>query len=142
MSLLLCVGCTGNDDTVSLELRMVELEPADSLTRLTMAVWGGEWTYWAHPEVLLTEHDVREAHVVEQKGSPAIVIVFADEARNKLREFTRDNIGRRLGVIIDGHLVCTAEIEEPNQNGVVIVTGQFLEPAAIRTSKALSRRQA
>jgi preprotein translocase subunit SecD len=141
--LLAAPACSGSgDDSVTLEMRMLELEPADSLERMTMLVWGGEWTYYAHREVLLTEADVAQASVIEVKGRPAIELVMSDDARGKLIQVTRDNIGRRLGIIIDGHLLCAPKIEEPNATGVVVVTGQFMEPAAIRCSRALSRHNA
>ncbi len=141
--LLMAPACgRSGDDSVRLEMRMLELEPADSLERMTMLVWGGEWTYYAHREVLLTEADVAKASVIEVKGRPAIELVMNDDARRKLLHLTQDNVGRRLGVVIDGHLLCAPKIEEPNATGVIVVTGQFMEPAAIRCSRALSRHNA
>jgi preprotein translocase subunit SecD len=137
---VLFVGCSADDKSVSLELRIVEWTPSDDLTEMTMKVWGGQKTYYAHSEVLLTEADVTSAAVVEQNGAPSIELVFDGEAREKLARVTRHYVGHRLGIIIDGELQCAPHIEEPIESGVVIVTGHMLEPTARRFSRSLTRQ--
>jgi len=107
---------------------------------MIMSVWGGEKTYYAHREVLLTEADVAAAMVVTDDGAPAIKLVFLGEAQQKLLRVTEQNIGGRLGVIIDDQLQCQQLIEEPIDSGIVMVTGRMLEHGAKQCSRALTRK--
>jgi len=134
----LCVGCSTDDGTVSLEMRIVQETPADSLTEITMTIWNGQKTYYAHSQVLLTEGDVTSAMAVKENGAPAMKLIFTGEARAKLFRVTRQNVGRRLGIIIDGKLQCAPLIDAPIATGIVKVTGHMLEPAAKRYSRALT----
>ena len=105
-----------------------------------MKVWGGHKTYFAHHRVLLTERDVSTATVVTRNGAPAIELVFAGDAREELLRLTRNNVGRTLGIIIDGELQSTSDIDAPIDNGTVVVTGHMLEYGAKRCSRALMRQ--
>lgn len=139
----LCVGCGADDPNVSLEIRLVQYLPADDLTKMSMVVWGGQQTYYAQPEVLLTEADVIAATVITRdNGAPAVRLFLSGEGQEKLHRITRDNIGNRLGVIIDGQLQCTWRIDEPINSGVVTVKGHMLEAVAERYSRALTRTAA
>lgn len=136
----MCLGCSADDSNVSLEIRIVQEAPADHLKKMTMIVWGGQKTYYVHDEVLLSEDDVAVATVVKQSdGAPAMRIVLNDNGQQKLLRVTKDNVGYRLGVVIDGRLQCAPPIEEPIENGIVMVTGHMLERAAQRCSRALTR---
>lgn len=138
----LCVGCSAGDPNVSLEIRIVEDTPADHLTEMSMKVWNGQATFYARPEVLLTEKDVTVATVIRQDGAPAMKLVLSREAQERLYHITRHNVGSRLGVIINGQLQCAQPIEAPVDDGMVMVTGYMLERAAKRCSRALTRETA
>jgi preprotein translocase subunit SecD len=143
VALTLCAGCSSGPEYVSLEIRLVEETPAEDLTAMTMRVWGDETTYYAHDEVLMDDKDVTAAMVItKDDGAPAIRLVFAGEGREKLLRLTQRNLGRRLGVVVGGHLQCAPAIEAPNDSGILIVTGHMLEPAARRCSQALTRAAA
>lgn len=135
----LCVGCSADDPSVSLEMRIVQDTAAESLTEMAMIVWGGHETYYAHNQVLLTEEDVKAARVVRQNGAPAMELTLTGEGREKLRHVTRQNVGSRLGIIIDGRLQCASLIDAPIENGTVTVAGYMLERAAMRVSRALTQ---
>jgi len=135
---LLSLGCSAEDgQSVALEMRIVEDTPSASLTKINMTVWNGQKTYYAHDEILLTEADVTTAMPVKENGAPGMKLVFTGAAQAKLFRATRDNVGRRLGIIIDGKLQYAAPIDAPNKTGIVDVKGHMLEPAAKRYSRAL-----
>lgn len=139
----LCISCSSDEPDVSLEMRIVQEAPDDALTAMTMKEWGEVSTFYAHDEVLLTEEDVTGAIVVKLKnGAPAMELIMVGEGREKLLEVTRRNVGKRLGIIINGQLQSTSLIEAPIRHGVVTVTGHMLEPAAKRCSRALTREAA
>jgi preprotein translocase subunit SecD len=134
----LCVGCgSSGDRNVTLELRIVELAPADNLTGMTMTVWNGQKTYYAHKEIVLTEQDVKGAMAVVNSGAPAVQLVFVGEAQEKLRRVTEQNVGRRLGIVINGKLQCAPRIDGPNETGLVMMTGHMLERDAELYSRVL-----
>jgi preprotein translocase subunit SecD len=123
-----------------MEIRIVHGTPADDLTKMTMTVWGGQRTYYARDEVLLSEGDVITAIVVTQdNGSPAIRLTLSKEGQEKLLRVTRNNTGSRLGVIINGRLQCASPIDAAIDTGIVMVTGHMLERGAKRCSRALTR---
>jgi hypothetical protein len=137
----LCFGCSADDPNVSLEMRIAQNTPADDLTKMTMRVWGGQRSYYVHDEVLLTEEDVEGALVVKQDdGAPAMWLALSEEGQEKLLRVTQQNVGKRLGIIINGQLQCASPIKAPLDKGVVMVTGLMLERAAKRCSRALTRR--
>lgn len=137
------VGCSANDPNVSLEIRILQNAPADHLTKMSMTVWGGQRTYYAHDEVLLNEEDVAAAMVVKKDdGAPAIRLILDKEGREKLLYVTQNNVGSRLGVIINGRLQSATPIDSPFATGTVMVTGHMLEYAAKRCSRALTRAAA
>lgn len=136
----ICVGCSAGDRRVPLEMRIVEQAPTDSLTEMSMTVWGGQKTFYAHSAVLLTEEDVSAAMVIKtENGAPAIRLILLGDGREKLLEVTRQNVGRRLGIIVDGRLQCAPLIESPIDDGIILMTGHMLERAAMRCSENLTR---
>jgi preprotein translocase subunit SecD len=139
----LCVGCSADAPNVSLEMRIVQDIPADDMTKMTMKVWNGQRTYYAHNEILLTERDVMGAVVVEQdNGAPAMCLALTEEGQVKLSRVTQHNVGNRLGIIINGRLQCATPINAPIETGVVMVKGLMLERAAKRCSRALTQSTA
>ncbi|NIO28579.1 MAG: hypothetical protein GTO29_08500 [Candidatus Latescibacteria bacterium] len=137
---VLCIGCSADDPNVSLEIRIVQATPADHLTKMTMIVWGGQRTYYAHDEVLLTEEDVATATVVRQvNGAPAIKLFLNREGQEKLLHVTQNNVGSKLGIIIDERLQCVSQIDAPVELGIVMVTGHMLKHGAKRCCRALTR---
>lgn len=142
-ALVLSFGCSADDPDVSLEVRIVQGIPADNLTEMSTTVWGGQRTYYVHHEVLLTEEDVIMADVVRRdNGAPAVKLTLTEEGQRKLLQVTQNNIGRKLGIIVNGRLQSVSPIEAPVDTGTVLVTGHMLEGGAERCSRALTRATA
>ena len=136
----LCAGCSAGDPEVHLQIRIVQEAPASDLSPAQMKVWGGQLTYYAHHEALLTEEDVASAMVVKQSnGAPAMKVILNRSGREKLLQVTRNNVGDRLGVFINGQLQSTSPIDGPDGTGIIMVTGHMLERAAQKCSRALTR---
>jgi hypothetical protein len=135
-----CTGCSGGEETVTLQVRLVEEQPAAHLTPMTMTVWGGQETYYVHGDVLLDEGDVAAATVVRRSdGVPAIELELNDRGRLELLRVTRNHLGGHLGVIVGGTLQSVSPIHAVNGGGRLLVTGHMLEGAAKRYSEALTR---
>ena len=137
---VLCIGCSGDDPNISLEIRIVQGTPADDLTEMNMIVWGGQRTFYARDEVLLTEEDVISAIVVTQDNcAPAMRLTLSKEGQEKLLRVTQNRVGSKLGIIINGQLQCASRIDAPIDTGIVMVTGHMLAHGAKRCSRALTR---
>lgn len=132
------IGCS-RDQGVSMEVRIAQSAPADSLTRMDMTVWGGNLTYYVHNRVLLTQRDVSMARAITKDGVPAMQVILTDAAQRKLAHATRHNVGARLGIIINGQLQCAPEIHGPIDTGILIVTGHMMSLDADQCSRELTR---
>lgn len=143
--ILLClmafVGCSGADKSpkVSLEFRFVEESPGDWLTPITMDAWGGEQTFYAHEEIIMDATDVASATVIEWQNSPAIELKFTDSGKDKLAQVTAANIGRRMGMILDGELMVAPVIRAKMDGGRAVINGDFTDAEAKRIADGLSR---
>jgi serine/threonine protein kinase len=84
--------------------------------------------------VLMTHQDVQLVGIVGseggQKGERRIGITFTTSGGERLAKITRDGKGRRLAIIVDGHLYAAPLIQEPITGGKVEVSGNFSEEEA------------
>lgn len=134
-------GCGRKKQPVTLQVRFLESSPADSLTEMTMTVWGGHRTFYARPHVILDQRDVGGARVSEEQGRPAVELVFVGDAQKKLFDITRSNIGKRLGIVINGHLITAPVIRAPIESGLLVVSGHISERDAEHIADGLSGKQ-
>jgi hypothetical protein len=89
-------------------------------------------------EVLLDQSDVKSATFgTEISGIPAnvpepmkILIKFTDEGAEQLAEVTRQNIGKRLAIVIDGKLYSTPQIATAITGGNAEIAGNFTKEEA------------
>jgi preprotein translocase subunit SecD len=76
---------------------------------------------------LLDQTSLKEAFAAVQgpDGEVAITIVFTPAGTEKFAQVTRDNIGERLAIVIDGKLLSAPNIMEAITGGVAKITGKF-----------------
>ena len=144
--LLVCVaalaGCGGAEtdvQKVALEMRLVETSPGEGLTEMTMTAWGRSEILYAHDEVLMTGDDVESASLTEWNGFPAVELKFTAEGASKLAGITGANVGRQMGMIVNGALMTAPLIRAPIDGGVAVINGEFTEEEAKRVAAGLSR---
>jgi preprotein translocase subunit SecD len=91
--------------------------------------------------ILLDQNDLQDTSVVtsELSGAPQIDITFTDEGRKHFAEVTRQNIGRRLAVIIGGQLYCAPVIQAELSGGRGVITGNFSEQEAKKLSNKINK---
>jgi hypothetical protein len=78
--------------------------------------------------VLLDQSDVKsaKAYVSGKTGGQLVIgINFTDDGTKRFAEATRQNIGRRLAVVIDGKLSMAPRINSAIDGGVAQITGAF-----------------
>lgn len=76
---------------------------------------------------LLTGKELSKANVQfdQNTGEPLIGLQFNDEGSQVFAQITTDNVGKRLGIFIDGMPVTLPQISGPIPNGQAVITGGF-----------------
>jgi preprotein translocase subunit SecD len=84
-------------------------------------------TFYVQKAVLLDEHDLKGTTVVTNTVSNQAEIDFELSAagRKRFAEVTRQNIGKRLAIIIDGQLCSAPVIRSEITSGKGQITGNF-----------------
>lgn len=67
-----------------------------------------------------------------------ILITLTSEATEKFGNVTKNNIGRKVGVVIDGELVMAPVIREGITDGKAVITGRFTEIEARDIAKRIN----
>ena len=81
--------------------------------------------------VLLDQTALKSAGVRTDKlGHAQIEIVFTDQGRKQFAEITREKVGQRLAIIIDGQLYCAPMIRTEIPGGKAEISGSFSKEEA------------
>jgi len=95
---------------------------------------GNPQTLHIDKTILMTHEDVQMVGVIGgeggQKGDCGISITFTSSGGERLAKITSEGKGRRLAIIVDGHLYAAPLIQEPITGGKVEVSGNFSEEEA------------
>ncbi len=125
-------------DTITLEFRIAEDEPAPELTEVIFEPTGE--SFYLHAEVFVNESHVDSAFVIMHSDRPAVELLLTNEGKTKFEELTTSNVGKRCGMILDGELVSAPIIRAPITVGRAIIAGDFTEAEAQRIVRLLSRK--
>jgi preprotein translocase subunit SecD len=87
--------------------------------------------YFIEPPVL-TGQNLDNAQVIfdPQTGQPQVGIQFDDEGKKIFAEFTRNNIGEVLYIVLDGSIVSAPRINQEIPNGQATISGDFTAQSA------------
>ncbi len=81
---------------------------------------------------------IKNAQVVRGSlGEPQISFTLNSQGTEKFGQITRDNVGRRLAIILDGVLYSAPVINSPIETGRGEITGQFDLPEAFELANVL-----
>lgn len=132
--LLFSYGCAKEQD-VGLQFRIAETEPGEGLTEMTLA--GTDERFYLHDEVLMTNVDVDTAFVAMWSERPSVEVVFNEAGREKFARITRENLGRRMGMVVDGRLVTAPTIRAEIRMGKAVINGDFSQEEAQRIAEGV-----
>lgn len=121
LTLMIIISC-GSADKVeikSLEFRIAETEPADSLEEQTMKYTGQ--VFYLHKKSDLSEANITATKMVDWNDSEAIELKFNEEGTKLLAELTRNNIGKRIGMVLNGELVSAPIVRAEIPNGTALI---------------------
>ncbi len=121
----------------SFELRLVFDEPAS--TPLAAITDDDGHAVFVSRDVVLTDADVTAVEVGLDSDDEhyAITLHFKPEGAQRLHQVTSANVGKRLAVIVDHHLLMTPRIMAP-LDSTVVITRQYSKAAATRLAEQLA----
>jgi preprotein translocase subunit SecD len=131
--LVSAMGCQQDEKTPDLiEFRLAEDEPAEGLTEMMVAGTDGQ-KFYIHEEIALSSKDIAEATVEKFAMGARISVVMTELGAEKLARLTRNNIGKRVAMLVRGKLTSAPVIRAEIREGRAIITGDFTydEAAAI-----------
>jgi SecDF, P1 head subdomain len=91
-----------------------------------------------HSKRQVSDADVQSARVGRTASGCQVDIRLTEEGTGKLTRLTRDHIGERLALVIDGKVVMTPTIRSEITEGQVALTGDFTDARCEEIARGLS----
>jgi hypothetical protein len=116
-----------------LELRLVASGPGPGLSE--MRDLDPSQPVYVRNTPVITNADIAHARATRYAGAPAVGLAFTKTGANTLCDITTANIGKPIGVLVDGKLVNVATIRERltcGARGWALITGNFSHDDAKR----------
>jgi len=112
------------------QVQLVLDEPGESAEPMTNNA-GGE-TLYLEKTPLLDHTAISSATVTrnESSGAPEINIEFSEVGKELFAEITKENLNKRLAIVLDGHLYSAPVIRSEIPGGKALITGSFTEEEA------------
>jgi len=130
--LLLIIGCKekrkDSYKSVNVEFHLAEADSADGL--MEYAFRGGIEKFYLHNEVLSDNSDIADVSVEEMNDEFVILLKFTEEGKIKWSKITGENIGKKVGILIDQKLVTAPIIRARIDQGKAIINGDFTKEEA------------
>jgi preprotein translocase subunit SecD len=122
-----------------LEFRMVRDTPSAETEQMILLAQGKEETLHVGKKVLLDGALVASARVRRNEfGGNAIHIRFTAEGTRRFANVTRDALGKRLAIIVNGRIVMAPVVREAIAGGKVTISGTFSADEARRIARDLT----
>jgi len=74
-------------------------------------------------DVAKSQVDIYQNEVGETE--PSVKLIFTEEGKKKFADITRENIGRRLAILLDGQILIAPNINSEIPSGEAYITGGF-----------------
>ncbi len=136
--LALAGACGAPREPSRLEIRFAHAEAGPGLEPYVLIGASGPETLYLEPESVLGAADVDSAVVVGRDDHFAVDLVLTPEGARRLARVTGDNVGRRLGIVVEGVLVAAPVIRDRLTGGRAVVDGGFDAAEARRLARELS----
>ena len=133
-----CATMGHHDAGVTLEFRPGSLSPEPDLTE--MRAVGSDSPVYISDKVLLSNADVESARVASGLSGPQIEIIFTKAGAETLAIVTEKNIGKPLGILIDGQLISAPIVMDRITGGKAVISGAFSEEEALRIANGVAGR--
>jgi len=125
---------------VSVQFYLIYETPGNNLVERTVEATGETILLAGRPD--LTERDISWAQVqIDPLSSrPSVLVHFTPVGTDKLASLTRQNIGRRMAIIIDGRILATPLITSEIRDGRATIQGFKSVAEAQRVADSLAQR--
>jgi preprotein translocase subunit SecD len=144
---LIAVAAVAADSSTSqvFQMRLVADQPSSETEQMTLVqTWHGKEqkeVLFVQKTALLDQTDLKSATVSTnaQMSTPQIDISFTDKGTKRFAEVTRQNIGKRLAIIIGGQIYSAPHIQAEITSGDGQITGSFSEQEARDLAAKISK---
>lgn len=94
---------------------------------------------WLHKDVLLNESDVAFIKVSPDPVTKGfgLELQLSDNGREKLARLTKEGIGRRLAVVLNGEIISAPKITEPVTAGTLVVGGYWTQQESDKIARLI-----
>jgi len=144
--LIALAAAAGDSSTSQLfQMRLVADKPSGETEQMTLIQ---KWQNQERKEVLAVEKtalldqtDLKAATVSTNTptGAPVIEIAFTDKGAKHFAKVTRQNIGKRLAIVIDGQVYWAPRIQMEITSGSGQISGSFSEQEARDLAAKISK---
>lgn len=117
-------------------LTFYQARPAEESQKLIEQFKAGNFDnlqnpYFIEPPVL-SGKNIKTAEVVfdPQTKQPQVGVSFDDDGKQKFAEFTKNNIGEILYIVLDGNIISAPRINQEIPNGQATISGEFTPKSA------------
>jgi len=139
--MLVLAGCAtmpGTSQAITLEFRPGSQSPMEGLTEMTVV--GTDQKIYISQDVVVSSNDIVSARVIEGFGSPQILIVFTRVGAENFSRATENNIGKPLGIVIDGQLFSAPIVRQTISTPRMIISGRFTQEEALRIVNGINTK--
>ena len=124
------------------QLRLVLDTPSSETEQMTVVQENKDLPKVVHnveKKVVLDQTALKSASVQKDSlGQPQIEIVFTPEGQKRFAEVTRENVGKRLAIVIDGQLYSAPLIRDEIAGGKAVISGSFNEAEAQKLARRIA----
>ena len=117
------------------QFRLGDKEPGKDLEEMTVS--GTDQKVYLHKESVLSNADVKTASVRKTNDGFGIDIEFTEAGGKKLAEITENNVGKVMGIVVDGKLISAPVIHTPITGGKAFILGDFTLEETVRITKGI-----
>ncbi|MEA2115734.1 MAG: hypothetical protein U9P36_10200 [Thermodesulfobacteriota bacterium] len=139
--MLVLIGCAtmpATNQVVTLEFRPGSQSLVEGMTEMTVV--GTDQKVYISQDVAVSNNDIASAEVMEGFVSPQILIVFTGAGAEKFTRATESNIGKPLGIVIDGQLFSAPIVREMISTPRMIISGRFTQVDALRIVNEINKK--
>lgn len=146
---LFLAGCSreSSSGASAFQMRLVEDCPTAETEPMTMDISLSDptnptaETLHVRKEILVDSSAVASAEVRSQallSQAPVVEVIFTDEGRKAFADVTRQNIGRRLGIVVAGKLIMAPRIEAEVSEGIAQISGRMTTAQATELAEVVN----
>ena len=133
-----CTSTKEGAESITIEFKIAEVGSAPGLTK--MKVRKIDRKFYLHNEVLLNNEDIKSAEYTLWQDRPGVKLIMTERGKEKWADITEQNIGKHIGMILNGELVSAPLVKGRIDVGLAIIQGIFTEDEARKIVEGITRK--